>query len=174
MPIPAEDGQCLGGNERWKACGGFGRAGGWSSRVWREQLGADDRMVFGNLRVAWSALFPLDDSSRKEGFSFQRLWLYLYYTFSSKGSFKGRQLFSVARVYVLSLTVWLLLDERPLFLHNCPAGNKYAAELCSSLTYTLVNSKHWLTPVTAHPSLAIISSRRLDDKLAVIQSSHII
>lgn len=103
---------------------------------------SDDRMVFGNLRVAWSALFPLDDSSRKEGFSFQRLWLYLYYTFSSKGSFKGRQLFSVARVYVLSLTVWLLLDERPLFLHNCPAGNKYAAELCSSLTYTLVNSKH--------------------------------
>lgn len=53
----------------------------------------DDRTVFGNLRVAWSALFPLDDSSRKEGFSFQRLWLYLYYTFSSKGTFKGRWLF---------------------------------------------------------------------------------
>lgn len=53
----------------------------------------DDRTVFGNLRVAWSALFPLDDSSRKEGFSFQRPWLYLYYTFSSKGSFKGKGLF---------------------------------------------------------------------------------
>lgn len=53
----------------------------------------DDRTVFGNLRVAWSALFPLDDSSRKEGFSFQRPWLYLYYTFSSKGSFKGKGFF---------------------------------------------------------------------------------
>ncbi len=29
----------FGGDERWKASGGFGRAGGWSLRVWREQLG---------------------------------------------------------------------------------------------------------------------------------------
>ncbi len=107
MPIPAEDGQCLGGmkDERHLGASAEPEAGhcvfGGSS--WE----SDDRTVFGSLRVAWSALFSLDDSSRKEGFSFQRLWLYLYYTFSSKGSFKGRLPISVA-VYVLSPTVCLL------------------------------------------------------------------
>lgn len=149
---------------------------------------SDDRTVFGNLRVAWSALFPLDDSSRKEGFSFQRLWLYLYYTFSSKGTFKGRWLFFFSSLHLYFITDRTFASGEAALISVKLSARK---QICSaiqffiylahtrSLTYThSVNSKHWLALVTdlqtAHPSLVIISPGWRNDELAVIQRSHII
>lgn len=42
----------------------------------------DDRTVFGNLRVAWSELSPLDDTSRKEVFLLPKdLALFIFHIF---------------------------------------------------------------------------------------------
>lgn len=63
----------------------------------------DDRIVFGNLRVAWSALSPrwMTAPGRKRFLFFQRASLYLYFTFSSRESFKGTKLFPTLRFFVV-------------------------------------------------------------------------
>lgn len=53
----------------------------------------DDRTVFGNLRVAWSELSPLDDTSRKEVFPLPKDFALFIFHIFIKGVFQ-RELFS--------------------------------------------------------------------------------
>lgn len=74
----------------------------------------DDRTVFGNLRVAWSELSPLDDTFRKEVFLLPKdLALFIFHIFI-EGIFQ-REL-SFFFFYELTL-VTLCFRETLLLLH---------------------------------------------------------
>lgn len=72
----------------------------------------DDRTVFGNLRVAWSELSPLDDTSRKEVFLLPKdLPLFIFHIFID-GIFQRDLFFSDLS------PVPLFISEPPLLLHQ--------------------------------------------------------
>lgn len=194
MPIPADDLQCFGGGvgdfglQMKGLLRGIGGDGGWPSRVWREQLGVWWQNGLWEFKsIAWSALFPFGWQLQEGRVFFSKaVALFILHIFIEGCFQREMAFFFFSSLRLCFITDHMLASGEAALIYLKLSTRKqqnsvrhiwYTLALSRTQTHS-VNSKHWLALVTdlqtAHPSLVIISSGRLNDKLAVIQKNHII
>lgn len=164
------------------APGRIGGDGGWPSRVWREQLGVWWQNGLWEFKSSLECAFPFGWQLQEGRVFFSKaVALFILHIFI-EGHFQREMAFFQFPAFVFYHWPYVC---GPYFFKTVRQETNMHQNSVLHISHTFalsrthsVKSKHWLALVTdlqtAHPSLVIISPGRRNDKLAVIQRSHII